>query len=251
MRKVIKRNLGAFMNRRLAVLSGLLALSLACASDAATEWKEGKHYIPVTPQRTSVPAGKVEVAEVFSYGCPYCYQIQPVIRKLAAELPPNAQLVYLPASFLPREAWPMYQRSFYAAQALGIMERTHDAVFEAVWKTGELSYTDPRTRRIKNPLPTIEDAAKVYARLGGVTPEAFLKASKSFSVDSKMRAADAIVNGTGSLSTPSFLVNGKYRLDAGTAGGYDEAIELIKYLVAKESATKGAPAKAASAGVQK
>jgi thiol:disulfide interchange protein DsbA len=190
----------------------------------------------VTPaQHTSTPPGKVEVAEVFSYGCPYCSQIQPIVEKLKAALPANAQLVFVPASFIPREAWPMYQRAFYANQALGINDKMHKAMFDAVWNTRELTYTDPSTNRIKTRLPTIEDAAAYVSKKAGVKESDFLAAAKSFGVEVKIKNADAFVNGTQSLSTPTFVVAGKYRLTAETAGSYDNVIEVVKYLVAKET----------------
>ncbi len=95
------------------------------------------------------------------------------------------------------------------------MEKTHAAVFDAVWKTGELAISDPQTNRLKTTMPNINDVARFYARIAGVKPEAFLAAANSFSVDAKMRAADATVVGAQALSTPTFLVNGKYRLNAG------------------------------------
>src|SRR5262249_32963487 len=120
-------------------------------------------------------------------------------------------------------------------QALGINDKMHKLMFDAVWKTGELSYSDSATNRIKSRLPTIEDAAKYVAKVGGVKEDAFLAAAKSFGVETKMKNADAFVNGTQSLSTPTFVVNGKYRLNAESAGSYDAIIELVKYLVAKET----------------
>lgn len=220
----------------MTVICALLVLLFSAGAQAADKWVEGKHYFVVTPaQHTSLPSGKVEVAEIFSYGCPYCSQIYPIVEKLKAGLPANAQLVYVPASFIPREAWPMYQRAFYANQALGINDKMHKAMFDAVWKGGELSYSDTATNRIKSRLPTIEDAASYVAKTAGVKEDAFLAAAKSFGVEVKMKNADAFVNGTQSLSTPTFVVNGKYRLTAESAGNYDNVIEVVKYLVAKET----------------
>jgi thiol:disulfide interchange protein DsbA len=208
-------------------------------SHAATTWTEGRNYFLVTPaQQTSVPAGKVEVLEVFSYGCPACNVFNPIIHKLKAGLPPNAQLAFMPAAFNPAEDWPMFQRAYYTAQALGIDERTHDAMYDAVWKTGELATMDQRTNQLKKPQPSIEDAARFYARVGGVKPEQFLAASKSFGVDVKIKRAEQLIAAYHVDRTPTLIVNGKYRLHAESAGGYDQVIELVKYLVAKESGGK-------------
>jgi protein dithiol oxidoreductase (disulfide-forming) len=223
------------MPRLAASILGLSAVLLAVASHARS-WVEGTDYQLLTPvQHTSVPPGKVEVMEVFSYGCPVCNSFQPVMSALKRALPANAQIVLLPAAFNPAEDWPMFQRAYFTAQFLGIAERTHQGIFDAVWKTGELAVADPTTHRLKNPLPSIEDAARVYARLAGVKPEEFLATARSFSVDMKMRSADAQIAAMQVPGTPCIVVNGKYRVMQDQKSN-DELIELVKYLVAKESA---------------
>jgi len=210
-------------------------LSLPLSAPAAT-WTEGTHYVRLAPpQQTTVPAGKVEVMEVFSYACPACNAFQPTMEKLRHALPPNAQLTFLPAAFNPAEDWPMFQRAFFAAQALGIAERTHQAMFDAVWKTGELEVVTPGSNRLKDPLPSIADAARFYARVAGVDPQKFLAMANSFGVDSKIRAADAQILAMHVESTPTLIVNGKYRVIRDTLQGNDQVIELVKYLVARES----------------
>jgi protein dithiol oxidoreductase (disulfide-forming) len=224
------------MQRFISSWLALLVCLIATGSCYAQAWKEGTHYFAVNPpQPTTVPAGKVEVMEVFSYGCPACNAFLPIMKRLKAALPANAQIVYLPASFMTNEDWPMFQRAYFAAQALGVADRTHDAMFNAVWSSGELAIDDPNTHRLKNPLPSIEDAARFYSRVAGVKPQDFLAAAKSFGVDARMRMADAQIGAAQALSTPTIIVNGKYRLQAQTAGGYEQMIELVKYLVAKET----------------
>jgi thiol:disulfide interchange protein DsbA len=83
-------------------------------------------------------------------------------------------------------------------------------------------------------LPTIEEAARFYNRHSGVKIEDFLAAAKSFSVDVKMKAADEFIRAYGVNSTPTIVVNRRYRLDAQSAGGYDQLIELVTWLVTKD-----------------
>jgi protein dithiol oxidoreductase (disulfide-forming) len=218
------------------LIAAFLVLALLPPAAPAASWSEGVQYLRLTPpQQTTVPSGKVEVMEVFSYGCPACNAFQPVMDKLRRSLPANAQLVYLPAAFNPAEDWPMFQRAFLAAQALGIAERAHQAMFDAVWKTGELAITVPGSNRLKEPPPSIADAARLYARVAGVSPQQFLAMANSFSIDSKMRAADAQILAMHVDSTPTLIVNGKYRVIRDELKSNDELIELVKYLVAKES----------------
>jgi thiol:disulfide interchange protein DsbA len=224
------------VERRFVAWLGLLLLAIVAESCYAQTWTEGVNYFPVSPpQHTSVPAGNVEVMEVFSYACPACNAFQPVMKKLQASLPANAKIVYLPASFIPTEDWPVFQRAFFAADALGIVEKTHDAMFNAVWGTGELAVSDPNTHQLRKPLPSIEDIAGFYAHTAGVKPDTFVATAKSFGVDTKMKIADAQIGAMQALSTPTIIVNGKYRLTAQNVHTYDELIALVKYLVAKES----------------
>ncbi len=220
----------------LSALVSLLTLAGAAAVRGAPAWTEGVQYFLVEPARpTSVPRGKVEVTEVFSYACPACNAFQPVMHKLRQSLPPNAVLDYLPASFNPNEDWPMFQQAYCTAQVLGIAERTHDAMFDAVWKTGELGVIDPATQRIRERLPTIEDAARFYNQRTGVPVDKFLSTAKSFVVDAKVRTDDDLVMAYRVDRTPTIIVNGRYRLHVESAGDPDRLIELVNWLVAKES----------------
>jgi thiol:disulfide interchange protein DsbA len=217
----------------------ILMLGLGAAGNAqgATSWEQGTNYFLIEPpQPPAGPPGKIEVTEVFSYACPACNHFYPVADRLKASLPANAELDFVAAGFRPDEDWPMFQRAYYTAQILGLDKRTHDAMFDAVWKTGDLAVLDPRTQRLKVPPPSIQDAAAFYARVTGIKPETFLATANSFGVDTRMRQADQLIRDYRVESTPTIVVDGKYRLDVQSAGGLDQLIELVKWLVSKESA---------------
>ncbi|HEX3835485.1 MAG TPA: thiol:disulfide interchange protein DsbA/DsbL [Steroidobacteraceae bacterium] len=224
------------MIRPLALLMTFALTAIPLVASTQTPWTEGKNYFLINPPlHTSVPAGKIEVTEVFSYACPHCAEFQPVIKQLKAELPPNVVFTLVPASFNPAEDWPMFQRAYVTAEALGIADRAHNGIFDAIWKSGELAVVDQQTNRIKNPAPTIEDAARIYNKLTGTPVAKFLAVSQSFTVDVKMKADDAYILHGQVDSTPTIVVNGKYRLNTESAGGATQVLQLVKYLVAKES----------------
>lgn len=219
------------------LLFSLLAALAVARAGAAPAWTAGHDYFVLPqPQPTSVAPGKIEVLEVFSYGCPACNAFRPTIELLRKGLPPSAQLAYLPAAFNKSEDWPMYQRAYFAAQALGIADRTHQLMFEAVWKTGELANIDAQTHRLVMPQPTIEQAARAYARWTGVKAEDFVAMANSFSVDGKMRAADEQIMAMQVPGTPCIIVNGRYRIgDDITHGPPDGLVALVRFLLAKDS----------------
>lgn len=214
-----------------------VALLAVGTNSVAADWVEGKHYSTLAqPQRTNVPSGKIEVMEVFSYGCPACNTFVPFMKKLQSSLPANAQIVYLPASWNKAEAWPMFQRAYLTALSLGVADKGHDAMFNAIWGPGgELAVVDPQTRRLKSRLPTIEDAARVYEKTTGVKAADFVTASKSFGVDLKIRQADSQILTMKVTSTPTLVVNGKYRVSNEHQLNSEQMIALVKFLVAKET----------------
>ena len=223
-------------------LLSIVLLAFVSPSQADERWVEGKHYFRIQPaQPTTVPPGKVEVTEVLSYGCPACYRFLPVVEQLRKQLPPQAQLTYVHASFNAAEQWPMFQRAFYTAQQLNIVDKTHEAMFRAVWgHNAELAVSDPATNRIKTPAPTLEDAAKFYAKTAGIDAKQFLATSKSFAVDMNIRRAETFMKAARVDQTPTIVVNGKYRLHVPSAGGVKEMLELVNYLVQRESLASSA-----------
>ena len=201
---------------------------------AAANWVEGKNYFLIAqPQPTNLPKGKVLVTEVFSYACPACNQFRPYMQKLVKSLPPNAVLDYIPASFNPAEDWPMFQLAYVTAQTLGVANMTHEAMYDAVWTTGELATTDGNT--LKSHMPTIEDAARFYQKQAGVPAAKFLETAKSFGVDTQVRHDEDLMKAYGIDRTPTLIVNGKYRVTVQEAGGPAQMVDVVNFLVHKES----------------
>ena len=216
----------------------LLTMAFCAPLQSAATWTEGVNYFRVDPPRpTSLPKGKVEVTEVFSYACPACNLFIPTMHKLQQSLPPYAVMDFLPAAFNTSEDWPMFRVAYLTAQVLGVADKTHDAMFNAVWQTGDLAVIDASAHTIKSRLPTIEDAAKFYKAQAGIPTDKFLATANGFAVDMKVRAAEALVQAYRVDRTPTIIVNGKYRLHTESAGDSDKLVELVQFLVAKEKAS--------------
>ena len=138
--------------RVLTLLGGLL-LTSACTAQPGTPapYTDGNEYVTLpAPQRYS-SAGKVEVVEVFSYGCIHCAQFAPVAEELRKQLPAGVEFKLLPAPF--NEQWLPYARAYYAAKQLGVAERTHQKLFVEKF---DQHY----------PMNTLDELADFYAREG-------------------------------------------------------------------------------------
>ncbi|TAN04165.1 MAG: thiol:disulfide interchange protein DsbA/DsbL [Rhodanobacteraceae bacterium] len=215
----------------------------AAAQSAPQQWTEGKQYFAIpNPQPTNQP-DKVVVTEVFSFGCPACNEFEPYLDKLRAELPKGTVLEFVPASWHANEDWPVFQRAYFTAKALGLDNpKSHDAMFKAIWgPNGPLQTYDPTTQRPKAEanLPKIADVAKFYAQFGA-KPEQFVATANSFSINLEMKRADKQIMAWGVDQTPTIIVDGKWRLDPSTAQGAQNMVDLTLYLANKELAAKKA-----------
>lgn len=239
------------MRMSLRAARGLLLslLLLPMAAQAQLRWQEGQHFKTLPqPVPSSAPAGKIEVTEIFSYGCIYCFRAKDPTRELAAGLPADAVLTYVHAAFNPGEAWPMFQRAFYTAQALGIAAATHEQMFVSIWETGEFPLRDPKTGGIRRPLPGIEDAAAFYQKYAGVNAASFLELAKSKQIDDAMKRADMLVEAYRVSGTPSLVVNGRYLVMNENLGNWAELRQMVNFLIAQERRRLGLPTPAAQAG---
>ncbi len=194
-------------------------------SQANSQFVAGQHYRVLNPaQPTNVPPGKVEVTEVFWYGCPHCYTLEPYMQAWKARKPDAAEFVQLPAALNP--AWQPHSRLYYAAQALGVLDQAHNEIFR------ELHVN-------RNPLNTLDAMVNFLAQYDGVSTADARDALTSFAVETEVRRADAQVRRYRLTGVPAVVVNGKYVAGADTAGGYEALLELINHLVALEA---GGPA---------
>jgi thiol:disulfide interchange protein DsbA len=201
---------------------------------AQLRFQEGRHYVTVpTPQATGLaPAGKLEVTEVFSYICHGCYEAQRLADQLKAGLPADAVFTLVHAGF--NQYWPLFQRAHLTAQQLGIADRNHAKLFAAIWETGEFPYIDPATNRVRQPPPAIRDAARFYAKGGGVTEAAFLTRAASPQVEAAIKRTEALIKGWQVGSTPTFVVAGRYRIQADALASVSEFQALVTHLLNME-----------------
>ena len=202
-------------------LLAAFAAPAALAQGLLEKYQAGTHYYPIQPaQAVSAPKGKVEVLEVFSYACIHCAHFQAKVDAWKKTKPANASFVLLPAAWNP--TWEMVARAYYASEALGILDKTHDAFFNAI-------FID------KVPFASLQDVANWYTKFG-VTEQAFLDAANSFTTNTKIQRSKQMVPRYGVDGTPSIVVAGKYRVTGESAGGYDNVFDVVNFLVAKEAA---------------
>lgn len=227
------------MHRVLPLLAALLAGSVgmnaanaaeppsptaAAAGASLAKWKAGINYKLVpSPQPTAVGSGKVEVSEVFWYGCGHCYALDPELETWKKTKPDYVEFVRVPVIWGPSH-W-QHAKLYYTIQALHRPE-LHSKVFDAIHKEG-ISLT------ARNEL---EARALHFAFLNrsGVTEKEFNAAYDSMTVASGLLRAEQLTQKLAVASVPVMFVNYKFTTSVSDAGGTREMLALINDLAASE-----------------
>lgn len=197
----------------------VLALALAYA---AVLRAESPGYETLNPAQPTQHADKIEVIEFFWYGCPHCYNLEPLLQRWLKTLPGNVEFIRQPAVF--SELWGKHAKAYFTAEALGVVDKIHSDFFDAV-------------QAKKDKLETEEQIAKFFAARG-VNEQQFHEAYNSFMVDAKMRQAPAIAARYGITGVPALIINGKYKTTAPLAGSHEKMLETASQLIAEEEKAK-------------
>ncbi|MBF7144453.1 MULTISPECIES: thiol:disulfide interchange protein DsbA/DsbL [Pseudomonas] len=209
--------------RNLFIGAVMALASLFGVAAHADDTPAEKYTVLTSPVPVSEP-GKIEVVELFWYGCPHCYAFEPTINPWIEKLPADVHFVRIPAMF--GGIWDVHGQMFLTLEAMGVEHKVHTAVFDAIHKEHKM-------------FKTKEEMADFVATQG-VDKAKFLETYNSFAVRGMVKKDKDLATAYGVTGVPTMIVNGKYRFDLGSSGGPEEALKLADTLIEKERAAKGA-----------
>lgn len=214
------------MRHSLLSYAALVFFSLAIAgvTQAAAMWEKGRHYkelpFPVATQNPN----KIEVVEVFWYGCPHCDEFaRDHLPEWEENLPEDVNFVLLPATF---SNWKTHAKAYFAAEALGVVDKLHRPLFNAIV---------PNPKKVNS----IESFKEIFVK-HGVSAEdydAVFKASgfrKISKVDEAMKKAEDKIKAYRLTGVPGLIVNGKYSISVSDAGSFGNMLKIANFLISQE-----------------
>lgn len=169
-------------------------------------------------QATEVSEGKIEVVEVFWYGCPHCYDFEPHIKPWLSNKADDVEFRRVPGIF--NEAWIPHARAYFAAMELGVLDMVHSAIFDAIHK---------EKRNLNN-----QSALTKFFVEQGIDEKAFTQAYESDAVNDKVKKAFVAGRRYQVRGVPSLIVNGKYLISTSSAGSFENMLKITDQLVDKE-----------------
>ena len=203
---------------RLAAYTFALVSLLALALPAQAQLAAGVDFAEIKPPLQVDNPAKIEVVEFFSYACPHCNDLNPIVKKWAAKLPADVAFKRVPVSFNS----PFYQlmaKLFYTLESLGEMEKLDAAAFDAIHVKG-LKLID-------------EKSVQEWAVSQGVDAKKFSDAFKSFSVDTNVKRADQLSRSAKIPGVPALVVDGRYLVVGKNVKNHDELLALTEKVIDK------------------
>ena len=193
--------------------------SLSLAQAQSTQYQAGVDYVELPVTAPTQEPDKVEVAELFWYGCGHCFTFEPLISEWKQGLPEHAYFRPVPAFF--GGAWDTHGQLFYTLESMGKLDETHSAIFQAIHNQGER-------------LADVNAMIKLLQQYG-VDEDEFRKTWASPGVKLKINQGKQLAKAYRATGVPTLIVNGKYRIEGGMAGSFENMLRIADYLVEQEA----------------
>jgi protein dithiol oxidoreductase (disulfide-forming) len=207
----------------------VFVLMICFAALAHAEAVVNKEYVAINPTQPTESGRKIEVIEFFYYGCPHCFDLEPVLEVWLKQKPKDVEFRRVPIVF--RDSWIPLTKAYYAFEALGVLDKVHHDFFIAVQKE-RLAHT--------------KEALTTWAGAHGVDAKQFGDTFDSFGVQGKVQKSMQVGRSYGVTGTPSIAVDGKYLTSPSMTLSSDDVIDYRKFtrvlneLIAKARKERGA-----------
>jgi thiol:disulfide interchange protein DsbA len=203
-------------------LFAIAASLIACQGEpSAQTLKETNYTVIETPIPVST-GEKIEVLELFWYGCGHCFALEPFVDEWKKDIPENAEFVKVPAIFSAR--WEFHGKAYYTMEALGVLDEANNAFFH-------------RIHVLRKQINTLDDLSTFLADYGK-TEDEVSAAFNSFAVDTKLRNAKILTAKSTASGVPAILIDGKYQTSASLAGSMDKLFPTVNLLVEKAASER-------------
>lgn len=202
-----------FMGLGIGGLTLLGAAALAFATMTA-----GKDYVALSQPLPVDSGDKVEVTEFFWYGCPHCFDLEPLMNQWVKTLPKDVEFRRQPTIFN-NASWVPGAKIYYTLDILGELNRLHGKVFDAL----HIDRVD------------LDKEAVLFDWMAkqGVDRKKFADTYNSFAVQAKVKRAEQLSRQSKISGVPAVIVDGKFMTAASLTGSFESMFSTLDQLIQK------------------
>ncbi|ADC70554.1 DSBA oxidoreductase [Thioalkalivibrio sp. K90mix] len=195
---------------------GGAGLLLATGTSLAREYRDGQNFRTIQPPvETGLEDGKIQVVEVFWYGCPHCYSFEPYVQEWQKGLDDDVEFVYLPAPM--NDVWALHARVFYTAQKLEVLNEVHQPFYDAIHDQG---------RELRS-----ESAILRFINQRGLDADEFREVMRSEEIRRKVTEAGQDVQEYGVEGVPTLVIDGEAVVSASMTRSHEEMLDVADFLI--------------------
>ena len=202
---------------RLLISCVFLAGLMASPAQAQHQHSDSA-YTQIKPALPTQSGDRIEVVEIFWYGCSHCFSFEPHIKAWLETRPEDVVFRQVPGVLNSR--WAVHARGFFAAEKMNALEQFHTPLFNALHVKRRNIFT--------------RDSLVDFAADLGLDKKEFARHYDSNETEVKMKQAFLMARDSKITGVPSLIVNGRYLISASSAGSFEVMLETLDELILEE-----------------
>ncbi|KTD20939.1 thiol:disulfide interchange protein DsbA [Legionella lansingensis] len=186
----------------------------------AEEFIAGKDYELLKGDAPTQASAKVSITEFFSYGCPWCYRLEPALNTWLTQQGNKVRFSRVPVVF--NKDWKFYAKAYYTAHLLGLEAKLNPALFKAI-QHDKLRLTNNKAM------------INFFAAEGVDTATVKSAFENSTTVDLQLAEGLAMMSRFHINGVPAVVINNQYKTDLQMAQNQERFFKILDFLVEKAS----------------
>ena len=174
-------------------------------------------YVQISNQKQT-EYDQIVIYEFFWYGCPHCFNLEPTMDQIEADLGKDTILIKVPVSL--RDTWQNHAKAYFTLKQMNLDDDLHVKLFEEI--------------HINSQRLDTRDSLSQFVSNHGYNSKKFEELFDSFGTEIRMNKASRLAREYQISSVPTLVINGKYMTSGSYVSSYDELIDVVNLLVEKE-----------------
>tara|TARA_B100001057_G_scaffold131756_1_gene131012 strand:- start:555 stop:1166 length:612 start_codon:yes stop_codon:yes gene_type:complete len=174
-------------------------------------------YVQISTEKQQ-DSKDIIIYEFFWYGCPHCFNLEPTMDRIQADLDSDTKIMKIPVAL--RQSWMPHAKLYYALEQMDKIDEMHNLIFEEI--------------HLENNRLITEEQIVSFLGQHGIDTTKFLEKFNSFGTEARIKKSSNLARKYQINSVPTIIVNGKYLTSGSYVSSYEELYSVINLLIERE-----------------